>query len=225
MFCVFVIGNIASGKSTAARYLESRGARRIDLDQMAKDLYYPGSPVVSELADAFGCSVLAADGGIDVAALARVAFADEVSASRLNSIVHPALRERLGAMLVEPVTCAPDSSGCVLTVVEVSVAASFTDAFDLADEVICITAPLDVRRVRALERGMSGGDFDRRAAAQPSEEELQRLATLVIDNSCADEGLFRALDAWLESRGLLLAASRGFRGLRGPCLMGDGSDE
>ena len=30
MFTVFVLGNIASGKSTACRYLESRGAMLID---------------------------------------------------------------------------------------------------------------------------------------------------------------------------------------------------
>ena len=36
MFTVFVLGNIASGKSTACRYFESRGAMLIDLDELAK---------------------------------------------------------------------------------------------------------------------------------------------------------------------------------------------
>ena len=43
MFTVFVLGNIASGKSTACRYFESRGAMLIDLDELAKSLYVPGS--------------------------------------------------------------------------------------------------------------------------------------------------------------------------------------
>ena len=41
MFTVFVLGNIASGKSTACRYFESRGAMLIDLDELAKSLYVP----------------------------------------------------------------------------------------------------------------------------------------------------------------------------------------
>ena len=54
MFTVFVLGNIASGKSTACRYFESRGAMLIDLDELAKSLYVPGSDIVNALADEFG---------------------------------------------------------------------------------------------------------------------------------------------------------------------------
>ena len=54
MFTVFVLGNIASGKSTACRYLESRGAMLIDLDDLAKSLYVPGSDLVGALAEEFG---------------------------------------------------------------------------------------------------------------------------------------------------------------------------
>ena len=54
MFTVFVLGNIASGKSTACRYLESRGAMLIDLDELAKSLYVPGSEIVNALAEEFG---------------------------------------------------------------------------------------------------------------------------------------------------------------------------
>ena len=52
MFTVFVLGNIASGKSTACRYFKSRGAMLIDLDELAKSLYVPGSDVVNAFAAA-----------------------------------------------------------------------------------------------------------------------------------------------------------------------------
>ena len=58
MFTVFVLGNIASGKSTACRYLESRGAMLIDLDELAKSLYVPGSDIVNALAEEFGWDIL-----------------------------------------------------------------------------------------------------------------------------------------------------------------------
>ena len=67
---------------------------------------------------------------------------------------------------------------------------------------MAITAPVEMRRGRAIERGMDGEDFDSRAALQPTEDELCALASVVIDNTAADDSLYSALDAWLEQRGL-----------------------
>ena len=64
MFTVFVLGNIASGKSTACLYLESHGAMLIDLDELAKSLYVPGSDIVNALAEEFCWDILDEEGGI-----------------------------------------------------------------------------------------------------------------------------------------------------------------
>lgn len=201
MFTVFVIGNIASGKSTAARYLAQQGGRLIDLDQLAKDLYQPGSDVVDELCEAFGREVLDEDGGINTKALAQVAFATPESVATLNGIVHPRVLQQLGDLLVPPYCCTAAEPTNPFTVVEISVAADFVQAFPLADEIIAITAPLDIRRDRAIARGMTGDDFDQRAAAQPTEDELCAMASYIIDNTLADDSLFIALDEWLAQRG------------------------
>lgn len=208
MYTLFLIGNIASGKSTAARYLESLGARRIDLDAMAKELYVPGSQLVTDLIDAFGWEILDADGGVCFSALARVAFASPEHTAQLNAIVHPVLLDRLTAMLLPVNCCSTIVPDIALTVVEVSAATSFTDAFGLADEVMAITAPVDIRRMRAVERGMDAEDFDRRADVQPSEEQLCGLATMVIDNTVADDCLFHTLDAWIADCHIRLGDSR-----------------
>ena len=204
MYTLFMIGNIASGKSTAARYLEARGARRLDLDVMAKELYIPGSSLVQSIADAFGWDILDQNGGIRSSMLAARAFATADATARLNSLVHPFILEQLGHILLPANCCSTLVPEFPLTVVEVSAAAAFTDAFGLADEVMAITAPLDVRRRRALQRGMDADDFDTRAAAQPSELELCALATTVIDNTAADDTLFDALDSWADERCLSL---------------------
>lgn len=203
MYTVFVIGNLASGKSTAAKYLAQQGGRLLDLDQMAKDLYQPQSAVLSAIADAFGDDVLDEDGALRTWVLARRAFASPEATAELNGIVHPVLLQKLGDVLVEPCGCGLSQPTYPFTVVEVSVADAFTEAFPLADEIIAITAPLDIRRQRAIERGMTADDFDRRAEVQPSEKELCALASTVIDNSAGDDALFRTLDAWLDEHGLL----------------------
>ena len=103
MFTVFVLGNIASGKSTACRYFKSRGAMLIDLDELAKSLYVPGSDIVNALADEFGWDILDEDGGIRRSILASRAFASPDSVARLNGIVHPVLIEQLSLRILDPV--------------------------------------------------------------------------------------------------------------------------
>lgn len=198
MYSVFVIGNIASGKSAACRYLASKGGLYIDLDELAKSLYIPGSELVCALADAFGWDILDAAGGIDRALLAKRAFETPEATAHLNSIVHPVLVDQLAARLLEPVCCTVSPLHNPFAVVEVSAPRDFADGFGLADDVIAITAPLEIRRERALRRGMSEEDFDRRSEIQPSEDELRALATFVIDNRVDDDSLFRSLDSWLD---------------------------
>ena len=155
MYSVFVIGNIASGKSAACRYLASKGGLSIDLDQLAKSLYVPGSELVCNLADAFGWDILDSTGGINKPLLAERAFASPEETARLNAIVHPVLVDQLAARILEPICCTVSPLHNPFSVVEVSAPRDFADGFGLADEVIAITAPLSVRRRRALGRGMA----------------------------------------------------------------------
>ena len=201
MYSVFIIGNIASGKSAACRYLASKGGLFIDLDQLAKSLYVPGSELVCALVDAFGWDILDATGGVNKAVLAERAFVTPEDTARLNAIVHPVLVDQLAARILEPICCTVSPLHNPFAVVEVSAPRDFAEGFGLVDEVVAITAPLHVRRERALRRGMSEADFDRRAQIQPSEEELCSMASLVIDNGIDDDSLFRHLDDWLDSHG------------------------
>lgn len=191
MTTVFLIGNIASGKSTAARYLEACGARRIDLDALAKELYVPGSKIVQEIAREFGLDVVDERGAVNTPVLAARAFKDADATARLESIVYPALAERLEELLNSPCD-AP------LMIVEVSAPASFADSFKLADAVLAITAPRSVRRERAISRGMRPEDFDARASVQLSERALCAMATFVISNDAGSDELNRKLDLWLS---------------------------
>lgn len=200
MFTAFFIGNIASGKSSATRYLESCGAVRLDLDQMAKDLYVPGSPLLSSISDEFGADVLGEDGRLRNAVLAERAFCSPERSARLNALVYPALLDSLKGVLAE-LDAAPSIPGC-FTVVENSNASGFRESLSLADEVVVISVPLPIRRERALGRGMALEDFEARAAVQPSDEELLGLADTVIDNSSTAHDLERRLDSWMFERGV-----------------------
>ena len=128
MFTLFLLGNIASGKSTAARYLESRGALRIDLDELAKGLYVPGSDLVQDIASAFGWDVLDAEGGVRRHVLAARAFSTPEDTARLNALVHPALLRQLTHRLLPTECCTARVPAWPLAVVEVSAPAGFGPA-------------------------------------------------------------------------------------------------
>lgn len=198
LYTVFLAGGIASGKSSVARELERRGAWRIDLDQVSRAVLEPGSDCLPEIADAFGDDLLDPQTGeLDRGLLAGRAFADAEACALLEKIEMPHIKRMLVRTL--------EGEGCCLTapavcVVEVPLLDRVEDMLDLADEVVCVTCPVEVRRVRAIGRGMDGADFDRRVANQPTEEYLRAHADTVLDNSGAPERLATALDAWWAER-------------------------
>ena len=198
LYTVFLAGGIASGKSSVARELERRGAWRIDLDQVSRAVLEPGSGCLGEIAAEFGDDLVDAQtGSLDRALLARRAFADEHSAALLEKIEMPHIRRMLVRML--------EGECCVVTkpavcVVEVPLLDRLEPLFGLADEIVCVTCPLEVRRVRAICRGMDGADFDRRVANQPTDDYLRAHADTVIDNAGGPSELVDAVATWWAAR-------------------------
>lgn len=190
----FLAGGIASGKSTVARLLHDRGAWLCDLDQVSREVLEAGSPVLESIAAEFGDDLVDRDTGeLNRGELASRAFATSEDTARLEAIEMPAIRERLAAILT--------SSSCSgaepkLTIVEVPLLDRVEDLLPLADDVLVVTAPLALRRERAIGRGMTGEDFDARAAHQPGDEYLRAHATHVIENDGDPAALEAAVDAW-----------------------------
>ncbi|MGA1649826.1 MAG: dephospho-CoA kinase, partial [Ilumatobacteraceae bacterium] len=101
MILVGLTGGIGSGKSTVSDLLRQRGAIAVDADAITREVQLPGSPVLVELAEAFGDHVIAADGTLDRAAVANVVFGDPESLKRLNAIVHPAVGRLMNDRILE----------------------------------------------------------------------------------------------------------------------------
>ncbi|MCH3943535.1 MAG: dephospho-CoA kinase [Atopobiaceae bacterium] len=198
MYTVFLAGGIASGKSTVARMLERRGAWRIDLDQVSRDVCAPGSDVLPALAAEFGADVVDADtGALDRPLLALRAFASPEATAALEAIELPAISEALSAMLTES-SCAAKAPA--LAVVEVPLLDRAAALLPLADEVVAVECPLGLRRERAVGRGMDAADFDRRTLRQPTDEYLAEHADWVFVNDGDERTLERQVDEWWSMR-------------------------
>jgi dephospho-CoA kinase len=187
-------GGIASGKSTVARMLASRGAFVIDADVIARSVVEPGKPAFAEIVARFGAGVLAADGSIDRPALAAIVFADEQARLDLNAITHPRVLEEMWAL----VESRRDTDDVVVADIPLLLESGVRpDGFD-AVLVVASGADEQVERMQR-DRGMSADDALARIAAQAPMDTKRAAATHVIENSGSIEDLERAVDAfWSE---------------------------
>lgn len=175
---VGLTGGIGSGKSTVARIFEAHGAVVIDADAIARELVEPGEPALAALVAEFGPRILREDGTLNRGELASLAFSDAQATVRLNSIMHPLIREESERRLAEA------SNEGIQTVVYDMPLLVETGQRDLVDIVVVVDVPEDLQVERAVAlRGLDEQDVRRRIEAQASREERLAIADIVIDNS------------------------------------------
>ncbi|MBP3894349.1 MAG: dephospho-CoA kinase [Atopobiaceae bacterium] len=198
MYTVFLAGGVGSGKSTVAKELELLGVSRIDLDQLSRDVLTAGSPVTKEIAEAFGKDLLdPATGELNRRLLATRAFSTPDHAAQLEAIELPAIKALLLRKLDDLATREDPPLMCV---VEIPLLDRMADDLSMADEVLVVCCPMEVRRERAIQRGMEGRDFDARVANQPSDKWLRAHATHVIENDGTHAELRQKVRDWYDER-------------------------
>lgn len=175
---VGLTGGIGSGKSTVARMLGGAGFAVVDADQVARDIMTPGSPVLEEVAAAFGADLIGDDGVLDRGELARRAFATTEDTQRLNAITHPAIRAES-----ERRFAAAEEAG------EQAVIYDMPLLVDLGlNQDMDLTVVVDVdkeERIRRLvdKRGLDEADARARMAQQIDDATRLAAADVVIDNN------------------------------------------
>lgn len=191
-------GGIASGKSTAGRYLAQLGAHVIDADALGHRVYEPGSPGFERVVAAFGDEVVASDGSIDRKALGARVFADPDRLKQLTDIVWPQILELAEAEMTA--VSRRDRTRIIVLEAAVLFEAGWQKA---VDEVWAVVVNPEVAVSRASARdGLSPQDVQRRIDAQMSDEERRARADVVIDNSGNPETLLARLDReWLRVTG------------------------
>ncbi len=95
VYCVGLIGNIASGKSTVAGYFAALGVAIINADAIAKDLTKRDKPAFHEMVTHFGQSILTATGDINRRFLRQLIFRDPNERLWLEALLHPQIRSQI----------------------------------------------------------------------------------------------------------------------------------
>ena len=201
MILVGLTGGIGSGKSTVSALLAERGAIVIDADRITRELQAPGSPVLAEIADAFGPTVIDSKGELDRPALAALVFGDPDALARLNKIVHPAVGREMAARL----EAQRETDNVVVLDIPLLV--------ENPREGLCGTVVIDLPVEIAVERlvthrNMDRADAEARIARQATREARMAIADRIIDNSGDLASLETQVDeAWQWMRSLPPAAA------------------
>lgn len=203
MYTVMVTGGLGSGKSTLCELICAHGAISIDLDEINRTLLEGNESYIADLVRRFGRGILDEYGAVDRAALAKVAFSDEQSEKDLNQIAFPYITEMADDYILD-VHCTPRSDAQIL-VVEVPLLTDVPEFAKLADEIIAVNLPSDLRLQRAIARGMDAQDAINRLAVQPTDAERDAIADTVYENVGTREDMERWVDTWWADRTAKLA--------------------
>ena len=177
MYKIGITGGIGSGKSTVCSLFAERGIAVYDSDSRAKQLMSESAELREQLIEAFGEECYA-DGELNRGYLAKQVFGNAEALSRLNAIVHPAVRADFR-------TWAEQQSGAYVILES---AILFEAGFESeVDTTLAVMAPLEERIRRTMARdGVDRESVLERIAHQMSDDELHARAKRTLVNLIAD---------------------------------------
>jgi dephospho-CoA kinase len=141
--------------------------------------------------------VLGPDGSLDRARLGEIVFGDPELRAKLNAIVHPLVREWMGAAERTAVQAADPPGPVVVHDVPLLAESRRKDGFDL---VIVVDVPPELQVQRLVsQRGMTPDQARARMNAQASREQRLEVADIVISNSGSLDDLdHRVAEVWAD---------------------------
>lgn len=195
---VALSGGVAAGKTAVSRRFAVLGIGVHDADVAAREVVALGTPGLRGIAEAFGPQILQDDGSLDRRAMRQRVFADDEARARLESIVHPLIREWLRTRVD-----ADQGPYCMLAI---PLLAENWSQYAWVNRVLMVDAPDTLRIQRLMQRDdIDRASAERMLAVQASREQRLALADDVIDND-TDEDALNAVVAALHRRYLKLAA-------------------
>jgi len=186
MIILGLTGSIGMGKTTAANAFRSLGVKVYDADYIVHSLMRPGGVAVNKVLKTF--PNLAMDGGVDRQALGKIVFADKKKLQKLESILHPLVKERKNAFLA---TNARKNERLVVLDIPLLLE---TGGEIQCDGVVVVSAPATVQKRRVLQRpGMTIERFQRILDCQIENNHKCRRADFVVQTGLGRLHSLRAI--------------------------------
>ena len=175
-YVIGLTGGIGSGKTEAARYLESLGAARFDADEVSRSLTAPGGAALGAIRERFGDAVFHPDGTLDRRALGDIVFQSPPHRRALEAILHPLVQRTMLTMMDRAA-----EEGTRVVILDVPLL--FETGMDaLCDETWALYAPREMQISRVVARdGLSRAQAEARIDSQMPTEARNARATHAIN--------------------------------------------
>ena len=172
-----ITGGIGSGKTYVASVFQSLGIPIFNADIQAKKIMTSSRKLIKLLKEEFGNDIYK-DSDLNKEKLASIVFSNSDKLQKLNSLVHPIVKEEFNNW------CKKQTSPYVIK--EAAILFESNSHIGL-DAVICVSAPLDLRIERLLNRDdYSEKEIKKRIENQISQEEKEKLSDYIIVNDEKD---------------------------------------
>jgi dephospho-CoA kinase len=167
-------GGIGTGKTTVANYFASKGVPVYIADEAAKEIMN-AKDVVQQVQALFAENVILENGQLNRNYIRELVFTDKVKLVQLNSIIHPKVTLDFENWLKQ-------NKEAPFIIKEVAILFE-TNGQNYCDATILVTAPLETRIQRVLERDKTSKENVLQIIQnQLPEDQKIRLATYVIEN-------------------------------------------
>ena len=175
---IALTGNIASGKSEVQKILVSLGYKVLDTDIVGHELLHNNT----EVKNAFAEYDIIENNEISREKLGKVVFSDEMLLKKLNSIIHPQIKNK-----IEDFFSANENEEKVFVAIPLLFETNMQDMFD---EIIFVYADDDLRLKRLMTRNNFDKDYaQKRIDSQSSQNEKINKSHIIIHNNGSLEDL------------------------------------
>lgn len=172
---VGITGGIGSGKTTISRIFTLLGVPVYDADTRAKELMTDNAKVRNQVIELLGTESYTSDGQLERKFIGQKIFNDQSLRNQLDSIVHPAVHQDFHQWAETH----PDSP----YVLDEAALIFESGGFKHLDKIILVTAPVEVRIDRVMNRNsMKKETVLRRIEAQWEDKKKLPLSDFVIVN-------------------------------------------
>ncbi len=175
-----ITGGVGSGKSSIVKAVEQRYRCNVLLaDDAAHEVYRPGNKCYDDLVKLISEDILDEEGFIDKKKLSNSIFKDEDLLSKVNAIVHPAVKE----VILKRIDESKRKNDCDLFLLEAALLIE-CGYNDIVDEMWFVYADPKIRAERLRSsRGYTDDKIRSIMDSQLCDEEYIRGSDFVIDNS------------------------------------------
>lgn len=182
-----ITGSIATGKSTASKYIASLGYQVIDSDKIV-DKLLRSSPVLNEIEINFGSNFIV-NNQLDRKLMAELIFNNNTYRKLLNRIIHPKVINEIVSKTKEY----KNSKDLIF----VDIPLLYEEGLEyLVDKVIVVYIPESLQLKRLIKRDNISKEFAmKKIASTISIEEKKEFTNYVVDNSKKQKDLELELDA------------------------------